>query len=101
MVGTPSGGEETKLGDVMRVSDLRPEDLEGVHVDCSELMLDKGLSGLSESGRRLRPAGRGRARAGVGDAGAMAARAADIVGGEEGASGSSSSSSSSSTRVWS
>ena len=85
----------------MRVSDLRPEDLEGVYVGCSELVPDKGLSGLSESGRRLRPAGRGRARVGVGDVGAMAARAADIVGGEEGASGSSSSSSSSSTRVWS
>jgi hypothetical protein len=89
----------------MRVSDLRPEGLEGVHAGAevvgSEFVPDRSLSGLSESGRRLRPAGRERARVGVGDVGAMAAPAADQVGGEEGASGSSSSSSSSSTRVWS
>ena len=97
------GGEETKLGDVVRVSDLRPGGLEGVGVGAgvgsSALVNDRSLSGLSESGRRLRPAGRGRARVGVGDV-AVSALAADEVGGDEGTSGSSSSSSSS-TRVWS
>jgi len=58
------GGDETRLGDVIRVSDLRPDDFEGVCVDTGvvssplTLTVVKSLSGLSESGRRLRPAGR-------------------------------------------
>ena len=98
------GGEETKLGDVVRVSDLRPDGLEGVGVGAgvgsSVLTPDNSLSGLSDRGRRLRPVGRGRARVGVGDVGAMEALTADEGGGETGTSDSSSSSSSS-TRVWS
>ena len=99
------GGEETKLGDIVSVSDLRPDGLEGVGVGAgvgsSVLTPDNSLSGLSDSGRRLRPAGRGRARVGVGDVGTVGALTADEVGGETGTSDSSSSSSSSSTRVWS
>ena len=97
------GGEETKLGDIVSVSDLRPDGLEGVGVGAgvgsSVLTPDNSLSGLSDSGRRLRPVGRGRARVGVGDVGTVAALTADEMGGETGTSDSSSSSSSSSTRV--
>jgi hypothetical protein len=57
-----AGGDEIKLGDVVSVSDLRPDGLEGVGVGAgvgsSLLVADKSLSGLSDSGRRLRPLGR-------------------------------------------
>ena len=62
---TPSnveGGEVKLGGDAVRVSDLRPNNLEGFGVGAgvgsSPLVVDKSFSGLSESGRRLRPAGR-------------------------------------------
>jgi hypothetical protein len=62
---TPSevGGDEIKLGgDAVRVSDLRPDNLDGFSVGAgvgsSPLAVDRNFSGLSERGRRLRPAGR-------------------------------------------
>lgn len=57
------GGDEIKVGgDAVRVSDLRPDSLDGFGVGAgvgsSPLVVDKSFSGLSERGRRLRPAGR-------------------------------------------
>jgi len=101
---TPSedGGEEIKLGEVARVSDFKLADFVGVAADfgvgSSPVTADISLSGLSESGRRLRPAGRWRAGEGeVLTAGDGLDRA--WVGDKH--AGGSSSSSSSSTRVWS
>src|SRR5260370_22514314 len=56
---TPSG-EDTKLGEVVRVSDFRPESFVGGSADSgvgSSPVTDISLSGLSERGARLRPAG--------------------------------------------
>jgi hypothetical protein len=93
---TPSGEEDAKLGEVARVSDFKPESFVGVGADSGVGSSPvTSLSGLSESGRRVRPAGRWRAGEGetVTAAGKDNALAGDMVG--------SSSSSSSSTRVWS
>jgi hypothetical protein len=66
-----SGGDEIKLGDEVRVRDFRPDDLEGVDVgagvESSPSGTNLNFTGLSESRRRLRPAGRGRVRVGVSD----------------------------------
>src|SRR5258707_15717847 len=87
---TPSeGGDEIKLGgDVVRVSDLRPDSLDGFGVGAgvgsSPLAVVESFSGLSERGRRLRPAGRLRAREGVGDIGTAGGKVAGEAEGDEG-----------------
>ena len=100
---TPSGGEvDIKLGDVARVSDFKPVGFVGVAADSgvgsSPVAADISLSGLSESGRRWRPAGRW--RAGEGEPVTPSDSVFKAWVGDENAGGSSSSSSSS-TRVWS
>lgn len=61
-VPSVTGEEEIKVGEVARVSDFKPGWFVGVAADSgggrSPVAADMGLSGLSESGRKLRPAGR-------------------------------------------
>ena len=101
---TPSeaGEVDIKLGEEVRVSDFKPAGFVGVAADsgvgssaAAAAAADISLSELSESGRRLRPAGRW--RAGEGEP----ITADDSLGKVEGGETGSSSSSSSSTRVWS
>ena len=57
-------GRREKLGEVARGSDFKPDGFAGVAADSgvgrSPVAADISLSGLSESGRRLRPTGRWR-----------------------------------------
>ena len=94
-----AGEVDIKLGEEVRVKDFKPAGFVGVAADSgvgsSAAAADISLSGLSESGRKLRPAGRW--RAGEGEP----ITADDSLGKVEGGETGSSSSSSSSTRVWS